>query len=397
MKSILIFGLGFLQKSLIQQCKNLGLRTVGIDPIEDPICKDDVDIFEIVDGNDYERTIAIAKQYDISGVICTATDKPLVMMARIAETFHLPFYSVETAKWSTDKLLMKQRFLDGGIPCAKGELISSFKEFSDEKWSFPVIVKPRDNSGSRGVIYCKDEREVANAMQEAMQFTKKDNVLIEEFIEGPEYSIESLHYHGKTHVIQYTQKQTTKFPYNVELGHIQPADITDFQKKQISEIIAKIAEVLNFNNCGSHTELKINANGKITVIETSPRLGGDFITSTLVPLSTGINMERLLAKMSVGETIDEDDFNPSVNMTSGVIFFELPEGRIQSIDDIESLASITGCMTYKFEKKVGDELNPITSSLNRYGYAIFQTNNGQQIRKSIENAKTTIKKLVKVL
>lgn len=395
-KSILIFGLGFLQRSIIEQCKKLGLYTIGVDITDDAECRDEVDAFEVAAGDDFDATLAIAKKYNVSGVITAATDKPLVMMARIAEVLHLPFYSVETAEWSTDKLLMKQRFIIGGVPCAKGKIISDFKEFSSESWTYPVIVKPRDNSGSRGVMCCKDEQEVRVAIQEAKQNTKKESVLVEEFIDGPEYSIESLHYHGKTHVIQFTQKQTTAFPYNVELGHIQPADFTESQRDEIRSLIMKIADVLHFGNCGSHTELKVSSHG-IVVIETSPRLGGDFITSTLVPLSTGINMERLLAKMSVGEPINEDEFKPSVDMSSGVVFFELPEGRIQSISDISSIASIPGCMVYEFDKHVGDEVNRITSSLNRYGYAIFKTSNSKETIMSIENSKKILKENVRCM
>ena len=195
--------------------------------------------------------------------------------------------------------------------------------------------------------------------------SKKGNVLVEELIDGPEYSIESLHYKGKTHVLQFTQKQTTSFPYNVELGHIQPADLTDKQKKEIGEIINKIAAIFKFDNCASHTELKI-CNGKIVVIETSPRLGGDFITSKLVPLSTGINMEKLLIKIAVGEEVGEDDFVPGIKRCSAIRFFNLTEGEIIFIGDLGKIKKVAGFKEYNFDLKKGDSINKITSSLNRY-------------------------------
>ena len=152
-KSILIFGLGFLQKSLIARCKAKGLYTIGIDPCTDAFCKDDVDVFEVVGGQDYAKTLEVAQRYHVAGVITTATDKPLVMMARVAEALHLPFYSIETAQWSTDKYRMKQRFELCGVPFAKGKLTKTIDDVDD--FVFPVIVKPRDNSGSRGVKLCR--------------------------------------------------------------------------------------------------------------------------------------------------------------------------------------------------------------------------------------------------
>ena len=394
--SILIFGLGPLQASLIEQCKKQKLYTVGVDISAEAECKDIVDAFEVAAGDDFKKTLEIAKKYQVSGVITAATDKPLVMMARVAEELELPFYSVQTAKWSTDKQQMKRRFLEHGIPCARGVEIRNTNELNSVPWNYPVIVKPRDNSGSRGVIFCENNGDACKAVAEAFEYTHKDSVLVEEYIEGQEYSIESLHYKGQTHVLQFTQKITTEFPYNVELGHVQPADLTVEQKDKIRKVIGNIAVALNFDNCASHTELKINSNG-ITVIETSPRLGGDFITSMLTPLSTGVNLERLLIKMSVGEDIVEDEFRPKQEMSSGVVFFELPEGRIKNIGSLEIISSIDGCRHFCFYKKVGDTIDRITSSLNRYGEAVFQTESRDQTIAKIKQAKSEIRKLVKVV
>lgn len=180
------------------------LWVLGIDPCEDAVCRNDVDAFEVVGGQDYEGTLAVAKKYNIAAVVKAATDKPLVMMARIAKELGLRFYSQETAKWSTDKYQMKQRFIEGGVLCARGRVIKSVEETAD--LDFPLILKPRDNSGSRGVILCRDKQALEEAMAEALQYTRLDSVLVEEFVEGCEFSIESLHYDGKQEVIQFTEK-----------------------------------------------------------------------------------------------------------------------------------------------------------------------------------------------
>ena len=374
-KAVLIFGVGPLQKSIINRAKMMGLYTVGIDPAEDAVCRNDVDAFEIVGGLDFDGTCSVVDKYGIDAIVTAATDKPLVMMARIAEMYGFPFFSVETAQWSTDKFQMKQRFMDGGIPCAKGRLVRSVKEVED--FEFPVIIKPRDNSGSRGVKLCRCKEELDAAMREAFEVSKLDTVLVEEFIEGPEYSIEGLHYGGKSEVIQFTEKKTTEFPYNVELGHKQPAKLTCEQKESIREIIDKIGNTLKFENCPSHTELKINDKG-IVVIETSPRLGGDYITSRLVPLSSGINMEDQLLRISLGEMVDVS-FD-RIDKASGVCFLNLPCGRVRTIDNsIREVVTWPGVMDFSFSFNVGDEIRPITSSLNRYGHFIVQTKKAEDL------------------
>ena len=379
-KAVLVFGVGPLQESIIKRAKLMGLYTVGIDPVANATCRDAVDAFEVVGGQDFDGTCAVVEKYGIDAIVTAATDKPLVMMARIAEKYGFPFYSIETAQWSTDKFQMKQRFMEGGVPCAKGRLVKSVEETAD--MVYPVIVKPRDNSGSRGVKLCRSKEELAASMSEAFEVSKLDTVLVEEYIEGPEYSIEGLHYDGKAEVIQFTEKKTTEFPYNVELGHKQPANLTDVQKQAIREIVSKIGKALIFENCPSHTELKVNERG-IFVIETSPRLGGDYITSTLVPLSTGINMEDQLLHIALGEKVDTT--TGRFEKASGVCFFCLPEGVVKN-DAAENNEILTLPGVHSFELKVhkGDKVNQITSSLNRYGQVIVAGDNRQIVDALLE-------------
>ena len=378
-KSILIFGVGELQESIIKRAKNMGLYVVGIDPCFDAACKNEVDIFEVVGGQDYEGTLRVARKYDITAVITAATDKPLVMMARVAKELGVPFYSEETAIWSTDKFQMKQRFIENGIPCARGRIIKHAEEASD--LDFPLILKPRDNSGSRGVILCRDIQALKNAIDETLQYTRLDNVLVEEFIEGSEYSIESLHYDGKNEVIQFTEKRTTPFPYNVELGHIQPANLSEGQKGAIRKLIAKIGNALKFEYCASHTELKINERG-IYIIETSPRLGGDYITSTLTPLSTGVNIEDLLLRISLGEPIET---RHTSTQYSGIRFFSFKEDSIiTSIPTIDEVMSWPYMKHFSFKLAPNDRVNNITSSLNRYGHIILQAPNKKELEVALD-------------
>lgn len=391
-KAVLIFGVGPLQKSIIKRAKKMGLYTVGIDPCADATCKDCVDAFEVVPGQDYEAHCAVVEKYGIDAIVTAATDKPLVMMARIAEKYGFPFYSVETAQWSTDKFQMKQRFELGDVPHAKGRLVKSVEETAD--MVYPVIVKPRDNSGSRGVKLCRTKEELEQSMAEALEYSKLDSVLVEEFIEGPEYSIEGLHFDGKSEVIQFTEKKTTEFPYNVELGHIQPTNISEKNKQKIREIVAKIGRALRFENCPSHTELKINDRG-IFVIETSPRLGGDYITSTLTPLSTGVNMEDQLLYIALGENVDTQ--SGRVEKASGVCFLSLPCGKVTSIDTtINEVSTWSNVYSFATSLKVGDEIHPITSSLNRYGQFIVKGETRKEVDSLLVGYEKELRKLIQI-
>lgn len=373
-KSVLIFGVGDLQKSIINRAHMMGLYVIGIDPCADAYCKNDVDAFEIVGGQDFEGTCAVVEKYGVDAIVTAATDKPLVMMARIAEKYKFPFYSVKTAEWSTDKFQMKRRFEIGEVPHAQGRLVTKADEVKG--LSFPLIVKPRDNSGSRGVVLCRNLFELQEASKEALSFSHLDSVLVEEFIEGQEYSIEGLHYDGKTEVIQFTEKTTTPFPYNVELAHKQPANLTSMQRDEITAIICKIAHCMKYENCPSHTELKINSKG-VFVIETSPRLGGGNITSHLVPLSTGVNMEDQLLHIALGEQVDTN--TGRINQASGVSFLNFGKGKVKFISNIEGVANWPNLEYFNCKLKVGDNIDYFKSGLDRYGEFIVSANNREAL------------------
>ena len=258
-----------------------------------------------------------------------------------------------------------------------------------------MIAKPRDNSGSRGVILCRNAEELSAAINEALQYSKLETILVEEFIEGLEYSIEALHYDGKSEVIQFTEKTTTDFPYNVELGHKQPANLSEEQKDNIKQFISKIADCMHFENCASHTELKINDRG-IYVIETSPRLGGDYITSTLVPLSTGINIEDQLLNIALENEVDTQ--TGRVEKASAVCFFNFPEGEVKYINpEIYNIKTEDNVFSLDIKLAVGDKVNKITSSLDRYGQVIFCADAIEQINYLVNDYSVSLSKMIDVI
>ena len=366
---------------------------MGIDPCADAYCKDDTDAFEVVGGQDFEGTCAVVEKYGINAIVTAATDKPLVMMARIAEKYGFPFFSVDTARWSTDKFLMKERFELGGIPHARGRLISRVEEAND--LVYPVIVKPRDNSGSRGVKLCRNQEELRDSIDEALENSHLDSVLVEEYIEGPEYSIEGLHYDGKTEVIQFTEKKTTEFPYKVELGHKQPALLSDEQKDVIRDIVGKIGSIFLFDNCSSHTELKINDSG-VFVIETSPRLGGGYITSHLVPLSTGVNMEDQLLSIALGD--NPDIVTGCIEKASGVCFLSFGKGFVSEIcEEMSEVRDWPSVVLFEIGLVKGGFIDDFKSGLDRYGEFIVASNNRQNLDRIMKEYEFRISSLIRII
>lgn len=384
--SLLIFGAGALQLSIIRVAKSAGYNTIVIDPDENAPGKNIADVFLVVGGKNFDLTLQIAKQYNVKGIITAATDKPLLMMARIAEELNLPFASHESILNTIDKNRFKKILLSHNLPCAKGFLVDLQITPDDifKNLKFPLIVKPIDSSGSRGVVKIDTIEELKPAIKEALYYSNNDKVLLEEFIEGDEISVEVLVQNKKVNILQITDKIVTEPPYNVELGHIQPSKY-NYLKHAIEKILQSIVDNINLDNCALHPEFKIKNDGTIIIIEVGPRLGGDFITSDLVPLSTGVNMEDQLIKIATGQTI-------SYRLKDGaslVSFLNFPQSKVveKQITEDEIKNSYPVLKTFNFDLKVGDSVNQITNSLNRYGSFIISGKNVESLltfKKEIE-------------
>lgn len=377
MDSILIFGGGQLQLSIIRKTKLLGFRTIVIDPDKNAIGKELADIFIGLEGDDFEGTVKVVDKYSVKGIVTAATDKPILMMSRIAKECNLNFPSYQSCESLLDKAKFKCFLNKHHIPHARGFVFNNNSLEPIKDLNYPVIVKPVMNSGSRGVIKCNFPENIEKAIKETKLYCKDGRFIVEEYVFGDEISVEALVYKQNLDIIQLTDKNVTEPPYNVELGHLQPSKYL-YLEKEIRVLLQKIIDKSGLDNCALHAELKIEKD-KITIIEIGPRLGGDFITSHLVPLSTQVNMEEIMVKISMRDKITYN----KTNEASLVSFLNFPEGKIMkkniSAPEIKLLYPFV--KEFELSLELGSKVKKITNSFDRYGYFILA---GKSVSELIE-------------
>jgi carbamoyl-phosphate synthase large subunit len=325
-KAIMIFGAGINQLELIMAAKEMKISSIVLDPAVDPPGKTLADFFYRVDGTDYETTKEIALKHKVNGIVTGQMEKPLRLMARLAKELGFIFHSSEVVERSLDKWFMKQAFNAANVPCAKGILIKREGEVSlmqFNKLPFPVIIKPRDSFSSRGVFKVNSFSELNNRVPETRSFSTSGDIIVEEFLVGREFSIESITCKGKTTVVQFTEKFITPYPRTVEIGHMQPANLQDTEKEQIRKAVVSGINALGIDNSASHAEVMLTSSGT-KVIEIGARLGGDFISSYLTRCSTGVNMDKAAVSVALGL---HPDLQASQNCFSYIRYLELPVGR----------------------------------------------------------------------
>ena len=385
----MVLAAGLLQIDVIEKAKSMGYYVLAVDGnpkapgfnvADKAICADIVN---------EETMLKIARDEHVDGVIHPCSEVSMAGMGRINDELGLSGISREQAICATNKHLMRKAFEKGNAPSPKSILAQD----AEDAWSrlqnefdTDAILKPSRNSGSRGIAKVSrnmDKGDFIRAYDESLSESRDHSVLIEQFIEGPEFSIEMIVWQGEIHVLTVTDKKTTGAPHFVELGHNQPSCFSATDVETLKAAAVAGVRALGVNNCACHAEAKL-MNGKAYLMEVGARLGGDFISTELTHLSTGIDMVAAAIDVALGV---EPDLSAKEEPKGVCIRYFCPKpGKLVSILNTEVLNN-PHVYLWEIYPKEGDVIPAVTSSLCRSGHVIVTEKTPQ---KAIELAERLI-------
>ena len=369
MKTLAIIGASYLQRPLVERAKETGLRTICFAWAEGAVCKDICDVFYPISIVEKEQILEICKKEQIDGICTIASDVAAPTVAYVAEQMGLVGNSYEASLKANNKILMRKAFREAGIPCPQYRIMVNGEWSMVNDLELPLIVKPSDRSGSLGVVKVEREEDLLPAIKAAQGYSFKHEAIVEQFIEGREISVEFISYQGIHYPLQITDKVTTEAPHFVEIAHHQPADLPKEQYEEIYELTKRALTALGVTNGASHSEYRITKEGKIYVMEIGARMGGDFIGSDLVQLSTGYDFLRGVIEVALG-MFKEPQLK--VHKYSGVYFLSGITPNVKRyIDEATEYKEIVKA------EQTSKELRPLTCSADRSGYLIYQKIDGR--------------------
>lgn len=290
-----IIGAGEGALPIIKAAKEMGVTLVAYGR-KDSLAKEKVDIFVEENNFDIKFITSSCIELHVNGVMASS-ELSTEVAALVAHEAGLLGNDVENGFGGKNKFFMRTKV--ASLSSVKQPLFQLYHDGAEV--SFPVVVKSVDACGKRGVSIAYNEEDLATAVREARTNSSDCTALVEEFLKGgQEYSIECLSFgKGNHQVVQYTEKESAGPPHFVEIGHHQPALLSDKMKKRIDKATWDILEVLGLN-CGmAHLELKI-INDEVFFIEVGARGGGDHISDMLTPLSTGFDYYRAAIECHLG-------------------------------------------------------------------------------------------------
>lgn len=373
MKKLAIIGASYLQAPLIEKAKEMDCETHVFAWAADDVGEKIADHFYPISIVEKDAILEKCREIGIDGICTIASDLAAITVNYVAEKMGLTGNTMRCCEKSTNKHKMREAFAAAGDPSPRSVLIGPKTDLSVlEGMEYPLIVKPTDRSGSRGITEVKRPAGLQAAIVRAREQSFEKMALVEEFATGQEYSVECISWQGEHHLLQITLKYTTGAPMYIETGHMEPAPLTDAIREKVRKTVFHALDTLEIQNGASHSELKIDEGGNIRLIEIGGRMGGDCIGSHLVPLSTGQDFVRMVVQIALGQA---PDLTVGPHHTAcGVRFVFGP----QDIELREALRGAPG-ITMVEESPIDPMDHIVTDSSTRFGYYIFASEDPARI------------------
>ena len=365
MKKIVIIGANSFQNPLILKAKSLGYETHVFAWQDGSVGERPADYFYPISIVERDAILEKCREIRPDAVASIGSDLAMLTVNYVAGALGLPCNSMECTEISTNKYAMRKAFRAAGVPVPGFFEADADTDPEEVKGlSLPVIVKPTDRSGSRGITKVETWGQLASAIRSSVDNSFEKKAIVEEYLTGPEYSCECISCQGSHHFLAVTKKYTTGEPHFIETGHLEPAPLTEEQLAAIQKAVFAGLDALKVENGASHTEFKLEGS-EVRIIEIGARMGGDCIGSDLVELSTGYDFVRMVLDVALGK---EPSFEKVREPKTAYIHF------IFTKKDLELLEKLKGEIPEKihFISEIEEvREGTVTDSSTRFGYFIL--------------------------
>ncbi|EGR3365041.1 hypothetical protein DMN80_19090 [Vibrio parahaemolyticus] len=392
-KWVVHIGAGRWQLAAIKATKEQGYSVLAVDGDSSAIGLTLADEKLIVDITNEQQTLDIVTRFfsklDLKpeAVLCIASEAGQLSAASIREYYKLPGLSLEMAHRLTNKSLQRELW-NGQDFSPEFFVINATKDKIPSLKVLPssVIVKPVDSAGSRGITVLKDFDSLLlkDAISFASNFSKTNNVIIERYITGKEYTLESVVVDGKTHALVITEKYKVQGTNGTVANKLASADISEELTTHIIDTVSKAHKLLNYCNGVSHAEVIIDDALQAWIVEIAGRGAGFAVSERYIEFCTGFPYLKTSMDFSFAKEIKAPSkLKP---LPSCIRFFESFEGKLKNfyVPDFENVES--ECLYKK-----GTVMKQATTDSDRIGYVMVKGVNRKEYEELLRKVEDSVK------
>ncbi|MCL2602131.1 MAG: ATP-grasp domain-containing protein [Treponema sp.] len=386
-QQILILGAGVMQGPALRIAAEMGLAAVAADADANAPSAAVAARFENVDLKDREGIEALARALQergtLGGVMTAGTDFSATV-AWVAEKLKLPGIPFQTALDASDKERMRRRFRESGVPSPAFVIFSSAADAGgDLPFPLPVVVKPVDNMGSRGCRRVDTVGDLGTAVASALAFSRSGRAIVEQYMEGPEFSIDALVYKGEITMCGIADRHIFFPPYFIEMGHTMPSAQPPSVIRSLLDTFTQGVRALGIENGAAKGDVKLTPRGPM-IGEIAARLSGGYMSGWTYPYSSGVLPTRGAIEIALGRkpsrTAPEWDWTAAERA-----FISIP-GTVQTMEGIETARVMPFVRDVFTRAKPGSAVNFPENNVTKCGNVIAAAASRDDAVSAAENA-----------
>lgn len=342
MKKIMILGAGVYQVPIIEAANARGLYTIVVSPNGDYPGLALADKVYDLDVRNESAILEAAQEQNIDGITTDQTDIAIRTVAYVAEKLGLPGIGYECARLFTDKSLMREKGRELGLPVIKSRSVASLEEAESffSEINDNAIIKPVDSQGSRGVSKIANLADLKAKYKDAEKFSRDGTVIIEQFITGQEFEVDSIVVEGNAQTLMYADLESFELPdVFASTTRLYPSIADQQTVEYLLNLNKSTIEGFGLLQGLTHSEYIMDHTGEIYLIEAAARGGGTYISSHIAQLQTGLNTSDFLVDLALGDIHAMPEFQKN-RCHCGYVTFYLPQGRVISIEGVQLVASM---------------------------------------------------------
>jgi biotin carboxylase len=382
-KTILFVGAGRHQRRAIQRARELGLRVIAVDRNAEALGLQEADVGEVVDFRDVEAVVETARRHGVDGALTVSADRAVPIVAAVAERLGLPGIGAETAHLMTNKIAMRRRLADAGVPQPRFAAVRNLQESRAalDTVGLPAVLKPSDSGGQRGVFRIESVDDLDRHLHAALAESLTEEAIVESFHEGLELNGLAIARGGSVELLTLSDRlRPPGIGFGVGWIHVYPSTLYGHALEQAEQAALRAVRALGLRDGIAFPQIIVSERGEARIVEVAARIPGGQMAD-LARHATGVELLDVALRQALGEEVPDEVAQPRFQQPLAIRFLTaspgpLPIGKVRAVGSLEPVLAVPGVVQAEVFIVPGETIRPVRLDGDRRGYviAVGQTN-----------------------
>jgi len=392
-KTILFVGAGRHQRRSIQRARELGHRVVAVDRNPEAAGLHEADAGEVVDFRDVEAVVEAANRHEVDGVLTVSADRAVPVVAAVAERLALPGIGTATAHLMTNKIAMRRRLGDAGVPQPRFAAVRNLHEgrAALATVGLPAVLKPADSGGQRGVFRLDTPDDLERHLHAALVESSSEEAIVESFHDGIELNGLVIARGGQVELLTLSDRlRPPGIGFGVGWIHVYPSTIYGHALEQAEQAAVRAVRTLGLKDGIAFPQIIVTEPGEARIVEVAARIPGGQMAD-LARHATGVDLLEVAIRQALGEEVPDALARPRIQQPLAIRFLTaspgpLPTGRVRSVGSLERVLAFPGVVQAEVFLTPGETIRPVRLDGDRRGYVIAVGNTNLEALERAEAA-----------